>query len=92
MVMPRELKDYPEGTRIKIGARSFVRADRGKFWNEDHEIPGNCCSRPSASPRNIELSTGSRHIVVEGAVAANTSQAKRKDWSSISTMQMRGGK
>jgi hypothetical protein len=61
-----ELKDYPAGTRISIGERFFVRANYSTFWTEEHEIPGNCNSRPSASLQNLEISLNTRHIVVLG--------------------------
>ena len=61
-----ELKDYPAGTRISIGERFFVRANYGSFWTEEHEIPGNRNTRPSASLRHIEIALNTRHVVVLG--------------------------
>ncbi|MDT8925242.1 hypothetical protein RBE51_20830 [Pseudomonas taiwanensis] len=59
-----ELKDHPVGTRIQIGDRFFERLHYGTFWKEIHSIPGNCCSRPSASLRQIELALKTTHIVL----------------------------
>lgn len=61
-----ELKDYPAGTRIRIGERFFKRADHGTFWTEEHEIPGNCNTRPSVSLKNLEISLNMSHVVVLG--------------------------
>ena len=62
-----ELKDHPVGTRIQIGDRFFVRLHHGTFWKEDHPIPGNCCTRPSASLRQIEISLQTTHVVLPSA-------------------------
>lgn len=59
------LKDYPEGTRIKIGDRRFIRAATSTCWREEHEIPGNRTTRPSVSLENIERMTGLQHVVIE---------------------------
>lgn len=59
------LKDYPEGTRIKIGDRTFIRTATSTCWREEHSIPGNCTTRPSASLENIERLTGLQHVVIE---------------------------
>lgn len=61
-----KLCDYPEGTRISIGDRIFVKIPLGTFWKEESEIPGNCVSRPSVSLEHIEQSFGSSHTVIEG--------------------------
>ncbi|MBB4517240.1 hypothetical protein GGD68_006043 [Paraburkholderia fungorum] len=58
------LKDYTPGTRIKIGDRFFRRTNTGTFWREEHELPGNCVSRPSVSLENIEQAAGEKHVVL----------------------------
>lgn len=59
------LKDYPEGTRIKIGDRTFIRTATSTCWREEHHIPGNCTTRPSASLEHIERIAGLQHVVIE---------------------------
>lgn len=60
----QRLVNYPAGTWIEIGERKFYRLALGTFWREDHEIMGNCTSRPSTSIRNIELMSGHRHKII----------------------------
>jgi hypothetical protein len=60
----QRLVNYPAGTWIMIGERKFYRLALGTFWREDHEIRGNCVSRPSVSIRNIELMSGHRHKII----------------------------
>jgi hypothetical protein len=59
------LKHYSEGTRIKIGDRTFIRTATSTCWREEHPIPGNCITRPSASLEHIERMTGLQHVVIE---------------------------
>lgn len=59
------LQDYPQGTRIEIGERKFVRESNGTFWREIHHIPGYCVSRPSVSLEWIEELTGTKHVVIQ---------------------------
>ncbi len=59
------LQDYPVGTRVQIGNRVFRRTATGTFWREEHQIRGNCVSRPSASLANIEQAAGVKHVVIE---------------------------
>jgi len=59
------LKDYPEGTRIKIGDRTFIRTATSTCWREEHSIPGNCTTRPSASLEHIERLVGVQHVVID---------------------------
>lgn len=56
--------EYKPGTRIEICGRVFVRTSTGSFWREEHEVPGNRVSRPSASLEALESVTGSRHAVL----------------------------
>lgn len=60
------LKDYTPGTRIKIGDRFFRRTTTGTFWREEHELSGNCVSRPSVSLESIERAAGEKHVVLAG--------------------------
>ncbi|MBO1801869.1 hypothetical protein, partial [Burkholderia contaminans] len=39
----------------------------GSFWREEHDVPGNCVSRPSCSLQNIEQSSGMTHEVLTAA-------------------------
>jgi hypothetical protein len=59
------LKDYPTGTRIQIGKRTFVRTATGSFWREEHEVLGNRVSRPSVSLEGIERYSGLKHKLLE---------------------------
>lgn len=59
-----ELKDYKPGTRVEIDGRVFVRTTTGSFWREEHEVLGNCVSRPSASIEALEHTRGVRYIVL----------------------------
>ena len=61
-----KLCDYSEGTRIRIGERTFIKTSIGSFWKEESTIPGNCVSRPSVSMEHIEMSSGMTHVVLEG--------------------------
>lgn len=58
-----QLKDYPPGTRIRIGHREFTRKAHGSFWIEESEIPGDRVSRPSCSLEWIESELG-QHVVI----------------------------
>ncbi len=57
------LRDYPTDTKISLGGRVFRKVTPGSFWREEHAIPGNCVSRPSASLENVEQSLGP-HVVI----------------------------
>ena len=59
------LQDYPNGTRIAVAERKFVKVEPGTFWREEHAIPGNCVSRPSISLEGIEALSGAKHVVIE---------------------------
>ncbi|MDO5947159.1 hypothetical protein [Burkholderia cepacia] len=50
---------------MQIGNRVFRRTATGTFWREEHQIRGNCVSRPSASLANIEQAAGVKHVVIE---------------------------
>lgn len=52
------LADYPVGTRVQIGARSFKKISTGSFWREDNAVPGNCVARPAASLEALEQRAG----------------------------------
>ncbi len=62
-----DLRQYPAGTKIRIGTRIFCRVSTGSFWREEHDVPGNCVSRPSCSLENIEQSSGMTHVVLATA-------------------------
>lgn len=65
--MMMEFRQYPAGTKIRIGTRIFRRVSTGSFWREEHDVPGNCVSRPSCSLQNIEQSSGMTHEVLTAA-------------------------
>lgn len=58
-----DLRNYPTGTKVRIGRRVFSKVASGSFWREEDPIPGNCISRPSDSLQNIEYEFGA-HIVI----------------------------
>lgn len=62
-----KLIDYPTGTRVRIGDRLFVRLSMSSFWREEHQVPGNCVSRPSSSLESIERLSRTKHRVVKPA-------------------------
>lgn len=57
-------EEYPAGTRVQIGARIFERKSHGTFWQEEHELPGNRISRPSASLRSLEVMMEIQHVLL----------------------------
>lgn len=57
------LRDYPTGTKVRIGNRVFSKEAARSFWREEDPIPGNCVSRPADSLKNIEDELGP-HVVV----------------------------
>ncbi len=57
------LKDYPQGTKIRIGQREFERKANGSFWIEESKIPGDRVSRPSCSLEWMEQDLG-HHTVI----------------------------
>lgn len=58
------LQDYSPETLVQIGDRVFRKTTTGSFWREEHELPGNCVSRPSVSLENIEQTAGMKHVVL----------------------------
>ena len=60
----KSLRDYPVGTRIQIGTRTFERINVGSFWREEHEIPANRVARPSCSLQHIERQEKCKHVVL----------------------------
>ena len=59
-----KLCDYPVNTRVQIGDRVFKKTPTGSFWREEHDVPGNCVSRPSVSLESIEQTTATTHVVI----------------------------
>ncbi|KVK87631.1 hypothetical protein WJ53_22520 [Burkholderia ubonensis] len=62
------LQDYSPGTRVQIGDRVFHKTTTGTFWREEHDVPGDCVSRPSVSLENIERAVGNKHVVLLSTV------------------------
>lgn len=60
-----KLCQYPVDTRVRIGDRVFKKTPTGSFWREEHDVPGNCVSRPSVSLETIEHTTGAEHFVMD---------------------------
>lgn len=76
--LPEEaLSRHPEGARIQIGDRFFERLGYGSFWREEHEIHGNCVSRPSASLAVLEQQLGVKHRVL------TASKTFGEDWPKV---------
>ncbi len=66
VVLPSDvLRCHPEGTRVRIAGRTFVRLDYGSFWREESHVAGNQVARPSVSLETLENQAGRRHEVIE---------------------------
>lgn len=58
------LRDYPTGTRVRIGDRTFCKTETGTFWKEEHSLLGNQVSRPAVSLETIERQVAATHVVL----------------------------
>lgn len=58
------LNSYPDGTRVRIGSRTFVKVAPGSFWREEDRVPGNCVTRPAVSLETIKQQTGQGHVII----------------------------
>lgn len=53
-----QLDQYPAGAKVQIGDRIFQHLSKRGLWREDHLIPGNRVTRPTASLERLEESVG----------------------------------
>jgi len=61
--MISSLNSFPVGSKVQIAQRFFVHIRPG-FWREDHEIHGNRTTRPAASLRSMEVSSGKPAVLL----------------------------
>ena len=76
------LRDYPNGTRVSIGTRTFEKVRPTSFWREKSDVPGNRVTRPAVSLEGIEDLVGERHVVlgpVDGTCEAGASQQSQRE-------------
>lgn len=64
-VLPSDVfKAHPPGTRVRIGADSYVRLDHGSFWRKENDP--RTASLPSAMMEHLENVHGAHQILELG--------------------------